>query len=58
MGLDVKKSERSYDIVLIVDFENRAGYEIYDKHPIHQLVRAFMHGIYETSVAVDFERDE
>lgn len=57
VGLDEKKSERSYDIVLIVDFDNRDNYEIYDKHAVHQPVRKFMHSVYETSVAVDYHID-
>jgi len=57
VGLDAVHSGRSYDIALIVDFEDKAAYKAYDVHPLHQPVRKFMHGIRETSVAVDFDRD-
>ena len=54
VGLDELKSPRSYDIALLVEFDNQADYSIYDAHELHQPVRAFMHGIRETSVAVDY----
>ncbi|MGI5849260.1 MAG: Dabb family protein [Christensenellales bacterium] len=57
VGIDEKKSERSFDIALTVDFESKADYKIYDKHEKHQPVRMFMHSIFETSVSVDYQRD-
>lgn len=57
VGLDELHSDRSYDIVLIVDFDSKADYKVYDQHELHQPVRKFMHGIRETSVAVDFNRE-
>ncbi len=55
-GLDEVKSQRSYDIVLIVDCDTRADYETYDKHELHQPVRQYMRSIIEASATVDFER--
>ena len=57
VGLDIKKSERSFDFVLNMDFQDRDAYEIYDKHEVHQPVRTFMRSIVETSVSVDFETE-
>jgi hypothetical protein len=57
VGLDSLKSPRSYDIILIVDFDNMDDYKVYDKHALHQPVRQFMHSIVETSVAVDYTRE-
>lgn len=57
VGIDEKHSERSFDIVLITDFDTREDYEAYDIHELHQPVRAFMRGIYASSVTVDFYRD-
>lgn len=54
-GLDFMGSERSYDLVLIATFDDRAGLEAYDKHPAHQEVRKYIHSVREASVAVDFE---
>ena len=58
VGLDEQHSERSYDIALIVDLDNREDYEAYDVHPLHQPVRAFMRSIVASSVAVDFYREK
>jgi hypothetical protein len=57
VGLDSLKSPRSYDVILIADFENKDDYKVYDAHEVHQPVRKFMHSIVETSVAVDYMRD-
>lgn len=56
VGLDSLKSPRSYDIILIVDFNNMDDYKVYDAHELHQPVRQFMHSIVASSVAVDYER--
>ena len=55
VGLDSLKSPRSYDIILIADFDNMDDYKVYDAHELHQPVRKFMHSIVESSVAVDYE---
>jgi hypothetical protein len=57
VGLDCLKSHRSYDVILIVDFDNMDDYKVYDTHELHQPVRRFMRSIVETSVAVDYTRD-
>lgn len=54
-GRDFLGSSRSYDMALIVTFRDRAGLEVYDKHPAHQKVREYIHAHRESSVAVDFE---
>jgi len=54
VGLDSLKSPRSYDVILIVDFDSIKDYKVYDTHELHQPVRKFMHSIVETSVAVDY----
>jgi len=57
VGLDSLKSPRSYDIILIVDFDSMDDYRVYDTHELHQPVRKFMHSIVEMSVAVDYTRE-
>ena len=57
VGRDEIHSKRSYDIALVVDFDSKADYEIYDGHALHQPVRAFMQDIRESSVTVDFSRE-
>ena len=36
VGVDVIRSERSYDLALIATFESLADLETYQKHPAHQ----------------------
>lgn len=54
VGADVLKSERSYDIAMIVDFDNLDGYRVYDSHALHQPVKEFMQSVIEFSVTVDY----
>jgi len=54
-GRDFKHSERSYDLALIVTFDNREDLEIYDKHPEHEKVRAYIKEHRTASATVDFE---
>lgn len=54
-GCDFKHSERSYDLALIVTFDNREDLEIYDKHPEHEKVRAYIKAHRTASATVDFE---
>lgn len=54
-GRDFKHSERSYDLALIVTFDNRGDLEIYDKHPEHEKVRAYIKAHRTASATVDFE---
>lgn len=55
IGADFKHSERSSDMVLIVDFKNRADLETYDKHPDHAKARVYIHAHRTESRTVDFE---
>lgn len=54
-GLDVVRSERSYDFGLVSSFDDRAALDRYAIHPEHQLVVAHVKQICSSVVAVDFE---
>jgi phosphomannomutase len=54
-GADVIHSGRSYDLALIARFDNLAGLEAYQTHPIHLPVLAFLREACESIIAVDFE---
>ena len=56
-GADVLKSERSYDLGLVCVFRDRAAFDAYQTHPVHQPVRKKMHEVRQSSVACDFELD-
>jgi len=57
VGIDDLKSERSYDFVLIMDFDNWDTYKEYDQHELHLPVREFIHSIVSESVSVDYNFD-
>jgi hypothetical protein len=54
-GADILRSERSYDLGLVATFDDLAGLESYQAHPVHQEVAAFIRSHTTGSVAVDFE---
>lgn len=53
-GVDVLRSPRSYDVALITRFDDLAGMEEYQVHPVHQEVAGFIKQHSKGSVAVDF----
>ncbi len=56
VGIDVLKSERSFDLVLSVDFESFESMQTYQQNEYHKtVVKPYMHSIMERSVSVDFE---
>lgn len=55
VGVDVLRSERSYDIALVTKFDTMADLEAYQVHPVHQKVIAYMSQVREASVSVDYE---
>lgn len=55
VGKDVVRSERSYDLALIAKFEDRARLEVYNTHPVHLPVLAYLRERMSAVTAVDFE---
>lgn len=53
-GADVLRSARSYDMALIVTFQTLGDLKIYDGHPEHEKVRAFIKAHRTASASVDF----
>lgn len=54
-GFDFKHSERSFDLALIVTFDSKEDLAVYDKHPEHELVRAYIKAHRTATATVDFE---
>ena len=54
-GADVLHSDRSYDMALIVTFHSLADLKLYDQHPEHAKVRAYIKAHRIASATVDFE---
>jgi hypothetical protein len=55
VGADVVKSARSYDVALIVKFDDLAAMQAYQVHPEHVPVSAFLREVCDSLIAVDFE---
>ena len=54
VGVDVFKNTRSFDFVMIAEFESLDDYKTYDSHELHIPVRDFIHDIIADAVAVDY----
>ena len=54
VGINVVKSERAFDVVLISSFDNLDDLESYRVHPDHREVVTYIGRIKEQSAAVDF----
>ena len=55
IGSDFLESERSYDIVLITQFDNPEGLKVYARHENHLPVVKIMQSLCTSSVVVDYE---
>ena len=54
VGLNIKESERAFDLVLIAQFDDMEGLAAYDHHPAHEAVRAFIKARRTGTVSVDY----
>ncbi|WP_438445802.1 Dabb family protein [Gorillibacterium sp. sgz5001074] len=55
VGIDVVRSERSYDVALITTFESLEAMNAYQVNPVHVEVGKYIAGVRESAFAVDFE---
>ncbi|MDO7906049.1 Dabb family protein [Paenibacillus sp. JX-17] len=55
IGIDVIRSERSYDISLIAEVDSLDDLKAYQVHPAHQAVIQHINEVKEVSIAVDYE---
>ena len=56
VGIDVIRSERSYDLALVTRFDSLEDLQAYQVHPYHAgEVIPYMKGAAESVVAVDYE---
>ncbi len=54
VGIDVLRSERSYDLALLAKFDSLEELQAYQKHPVHVEVAKYMTSVRESAVAVDY----
>lgn len=55
VGIDVVRSERSFDVALITTFESLDTMNAYQVNPIHVEVGKYIATVRESSAAVDYE---
>lgn len=55
VGIDVVRSERSFDVALITTFESLDAMNAYQVHPLHVEVGKYIATVRESAVAVDYE---
>jgi hypothetical protein len=55
VGIDVSRSEASYDVVLYSEFRNRLDCEAYARHPEHVKAAEFIGKVRTDRVVVDYE---
>lgn len=57
VGTDLLKSQRSYDVALVITFDRKEDLAEYKAHPFHVGVSEYVHSVIEASVSCDFEVD-
>ena len=55
VGLDFNRSSAAWDIALYTTFEQPEDLHVYQEHPEHQNVVAFVSSVVATRAVVDFE---
>ena len=55
LEVGINENGGEYDVILITSFDSYADLKKYDAHEEHQKVRAFVSGVVEKRVAVDYE---
>ena len=53
-GIDVLRSERSYDLALVTKFDSMEDMKAYQAHPVHVEVLKYMTSVRESSITVDY----
>ena len=55
VGIDITRSDRSYDLALITNFNSVKDLDAYQTHPIHIKVAEYILSVRESTITVDFE---
>ncbi|WP_046215624.1 Dabb family protein [Paenibacillus wulumuqiensis] len=55
VGIDLVRSERSYDVALVTTFDDMDGLQAYQVHPEHVKVSDYIGTVKESTIAVDYE---
>ena len=57
IGMDVKGTDASMDLMLLTEFESVADMKIYAEHPEHKKVSVYVRRVIESRVVLDAEID-
>jgi Stress responsive A/B Barrel Domain. len=55
VGVDLSKTDMSYDLALYSEFANMEDLHFYDQHPLHVVVKGFIKEINCSRKVVDYE---
>ncbi len=55
VGVNIRESDRSFDVVLTTHFEDQKGLDIYINHDVHKPVVETVRSLCQKSVVVDYE---
>ena len=55
VGVHIGAAAEAFDLALLCSFDSLADLEIYQRHPAHQEVVAFLRQVRDRRVVVDFE---
>ena len=55
VGVDITRSDRSYDLALITKFDSVKDLDAYQAHPIHVKVSEYILSIRESTITVDYK---
>lgn len=55
VGIDVIRSDRSYDLALVAKFDSLEDLQAYQVHPFHVQIANYIAGVRESAIAVDYE---
>lgn len=55
VGMDFSREDASSDVVLYSEFASRAALDVYQNHPLHEEVKAFVMAVRSERRLVDYE---
>ena len=55
VGINVEKSDSSYDLVLVSEFNSQKELDEYQVNPLHKEAAAFIKGVATSRIVVDYE---
>ncbi len=53
-GADFLNDDRSYDVVLICEFDSMDDFKIYQTHPVHLPVKEYVKSVVERAHSIDY----